>query len=169
MSLAIALSLALAAAPAQGATEAVCIAPWHATGRHFAPGDREAISELFAVWQAAWNRHDMPALAALFHEDASWTGLSGRVWQGRAAIEAEHIHAHLTILKDSQQAVRIDSIAPLAGDVAIVRVTTITSGDRTASDGLSRARKLFVVSRDRCGSWLIAAGQNTRLAEGVPE
>ena len=111
----------------------------------------------------------MAAFARLFREDAIWVGLSGRVWIGRPAIEAEHVESHRTFLRNSRQTVRVDEIRLIAPGVAIARLSTVVTGDETAKGGISRARKLFMLTRAADGIWEITAGQNTRLADNVSD
>lgn len=40
--------------------------------------DEQAIKQIEARWQDAWNRHDMDALASLFTDDAAFIQVNGR-------------------------------------------------------------------------------------------
>lgn len=53
------------------------------------------------AFQQAWNRHDMQALGALFHADATFVNRFGRQVRGVDAIVAMHARIHATIYSDS--------------------------------------------------------------------
>ncbi|MGK9232137.1 SgcJ/EcaC family oxidoreductase [Inquilinus limosus] len=54
------------------------------------------LEDVPAAFIAAWNRHDMAALAALFAEDADFVNVVGLWWRSRAEIEAAHAATHAT-------------------------------------------------------------------------
>ncbi len=53
-----------------------------------APADDEkAIREVQALWDDAWNRHDIKALGALVEEDVRFVNVAGIVLNGRGEFE----------------------------------------------------------------------------------
>ena len=61
--------------------------------------DRKQIEAILQGVEQAWNRHDMHALANLFHEDGVWVLWTGHVWTGRKAIEEGHAEVHRTMFR----------------------------------------------------------------------
>lgn len=73
-----------------------------------------------AAFAAAWNAHDMPALGALFHEDATFVNRFGHYLRGVDAIVALHAPIHATIYRDSTLANELIDLAAIGEDAAIV-------------------------------------------------
>jgi uncharacterized protein (TIGR02246 family) len=130
--------------------------------------DREQISTVLAGVEDAWNRHDMHAWASLFHEDGVWTLWTGDVWTGRKAIEEGHAAVHKTIFRSSIQRERLEEMTFLGPDAALMRYCSVLTGDERAPDKVIRSRKVLVLTK-RQGAWKIGWGQNTRLADSVPD
>jgi len=130
--------------------------------------DREQISTVLAGVEDAWNRHDMHAWASLFHEDGVWTLWTGDVWTGRKAIEEGHAAVHKTIFRSSIQRERLEEMTFLGPDAALMRYCSVLTGDERAPDKVIRSRKVLVLTKRR-GAWKIGWGQNTRLADSVPD
>ena len=130
--------------------------------------DREQITAIVSRWEAAWNAHDMHALASMFHEDGVWVLWTGQVWTGRAAIEEGHAEVHKTVFRNSVQRERLEELTFVGPDAAVVRFFSTLTGDERAPDKLVRSRKVLIVTR-RDGSWKVGWGQNTRLADSTPD
>jgi uncharacterized protein (TIGR02246 family) len=130
--------------------------------------DREQISALLARWEDAWNRHDMAAFGSMFHDDGVWVLWTGAVWSGKRVIEEGHAEVHKTIFRNSIQRERLEELTFVGPDAAVVRFCSTLAGDERAPDKLVRSRKFLVVTR-RQGSWRVGWGQNTRLADSVPD
>ena len=130
--------------------------------------DREAILTILTRWQDAWNRHDMHAYASLYHDDGVWVLWTGGVWSGRQAIEEGHAEVHKTIFRNSIQREQLEELTFVGQDAAVVRFCSVLTGDERAPDKLVRSRKFLVVTK-RDGTWRIGWGQNTRLADTVPD
>jgi SnoaL-like domain len=60
--------------------------------------DEDAIRTAVEEYGAAWNRHDMAALAELFTDDADWVNIVGMHWPGKAAVGTGHEAFHRTFL-----------------------------------------------------------------------
>jgi uncharacterized protein (TIGR02246 family) len=137
-----------------------------ASQHQLAAEDRREIEQIFERWQNAWNTHDMHAFAQLSHEDATWIVWTGRVWQGRQAIEDGHEEAHQTFFRESTQMSRPVEISLVGPGVAVARsLTTLTGDSRQAGETIHGYKLLVLTQRD--GVWRILYGQNTRLSPGV--
>lgn len=130
--------------------------------------DREQISTIISRWEEAWNRHDMRAFASQFHEDAVWVLWTGDVCTGRQAIEEGHAAVHKTFFRNSTQRERIEELTFPSPDTAVARFCSVLTGDERAPDKVIRSRKFLVLTK-RSGAWKIGWGQNTRLADSVPD
>lgn len=130
--------------------------------------DRERILSILARWEEAWNRHDMKAFASLFHEDGIWVLWTGDVWEGRNVIEQGHAAVHKTVFRNSIQRERLEELRFTGADAAVVRFCSTLSGDERAPEKVIRSRKFLVVTK-RGREWKISWGQNTRLADTVPD
>jgi len=130
--------------------------------------DREQITAMLARWEAAWNRHDMAAFASLFHDDGVWVLWTGAVWRGRRVIEEGHAEVHRTVFRNSIQRERLEELTFVGPDAAVVRFCSTLAGDERAPGKVVRSRKFLVVTK-RDGAWGIGWGQNTRLADTVPD
>jgi uncharacterized protein (TIGR02246 family) len=131
-----------------------------------AADDLREINRIFERWQAAWQAHDMHAFGQMFHEDATWVVWTGRVWQGRQAIEDGHAEAHRTFFRDSVQKSAPQEIRQVAPDVVVARSLTTLTGDSRYPDTTIIGHKLLVLTK-RDGKWGILYGQNTRLTPEV--
>ena len=139
-----------------------------AQAAHDRAADREQITAILARWEQAWNTHDMKAFGSMFHEDGTWILWTGAVWVGRRAIEDGHAEVHKTIFRNSIQRERLEELVFVGPDAAVVRFCSTLIGDERAPDKLVRSRKFLVVTR-RGGVWGVSWGQNTRLADTVPD
>lgn len=144
--------LALAAQPARAQTKA------DAAGR-------KPIEALAASFQAAWNRHDMEALAALVAEDVDYVTVVGaREWEkGRKEFKDRHAEVHQTMFKDSVLTIKETHVKFIRPDIAIAHVLWETKGDVVPDrkPGEPRAGIFTWVVEQRSGKWLIIASQNT--------
>lgn len=134
------------------------------------PPDEDAVRQIPARFEAAWNRHDMKALAALFAEDADFVNVAGTWWKGRLEIEQAHTRTHATIFKNSTLRMGQVRVRLLKSDVAVAHVSWDLAGD-TGPDGTPRPPRSglmsLVVIRQN-GPWLIASAHNTNLLANPP-
>lgn len=130
--------------------------------------DRNQISAIVTRWEQAWNRHDMQAFAAEFEEDATWILWTGDEWKGRDLIESGHAAVHKTVFRNSIQRELLEQLKFVGPDAAVVRFCSVLTGDERAPAQVIRSRKFLVLNK-RGGVWKIGWGQNTRLAETVPD
>lgn len=115
---------------------------------------------------AAWNIHDMNALASLFAENAEFVNPMGRWASGRQAIEAEHTQRHSTIFQTSTMTADTMHIKFISPDVAVAHVQWTLTGmqlpNGVASQPFSGITSF--VSRRSDGRWQIESGQVTIIA-----
>jgi uncharacterized protein (TIGR02246 family) len=130
--------------------------------------DRDQISAILARWEEAWNTHNMTAFSALFHDDGIWVLWTGSVWTGRRAIEEGRAEAHRTVFRKSVQREQLEELTFVGPDAAIARFCSVLTGDERSPGTVVRSLKVLVVTR-RQGTWKVGWGQNTRLADNVPD
>lgn len=127
--------------------------------------DRQAVETMAARFQAAWNRHDMEALAALMAEDVDYVTVVGaRDWEkGRQEFQQRHAEVHQTMFKDSVLTIKETHVKFIRPDIAIAHVLWETKGDAVPDrkPGEPRAGIFTWVVEQRSGKWLILASQNT--------
>jgi uncharacterized protein (TIGR02246 family) len=129
--------------------------------------DRKELTALLGQWESAWNKHDMHALAALFHEDAIWVLWTGEVWTGRKRFEDGMVEVHKTVYANSMQRERLEELAFVGPDAAVMRFQSELTGDTRYLGKVVQSRKILVLTR-RDGTWRIGWGQNTRFTERPP-
>jgi uncharacterized protein (TIGR02246 family) len=136
------------------------------------PDTRESDREQIAAWMAAldetWNKHDMHAHAALFHEDGIWIAWTGHVLKGPAAYEAALAPLHKTIFGNSVHTGRIEELTFIAPDVAVVRGYGTVIGNEPTPDKVKRYWILVVMTK-RNGVWKLSWGQKTHFADSTPD
>jgi uncharacterized protein (TIGR02246 family) len=133
--------------------------------------DRSAIQRGVTALADAWNKHDAPAFATAFTEDADFTNVVGQSAHGRAGIEAFHAPFFATIFKGSHLVAAIRSVRFLTADWAAVDVDCELTGAK-APDGSPRPfRKTLincVMARQKDGSWLIEVLHNSEIPVASP-
>lgn len=113
-----------------------------------------------------WNQHDMAKYAAQFAEDADFVNVLGMHFQGRNAIESQHVLIHRTIFRNSRLRLVDYSIRPLRPGVVLAHIKwEMTGHERPPGASFAEVRQglitgVFVEQDDR---WLIAAFQNTDI------
>ena len=130
--------------------------------------DSDEIASIVSRWEEAWRAHNVTAFASLFHEDGVWVLWTGDVWTGRRAIEEGHADAFKTVFRNAIQREHLEELTFVGPDAAIVRFCSVLTGDERAPNDVIRSRKFLVVTR-RKGTWKVSWGQNTRLANSVPD
>ena len=75
---------------------------------------------------------------------------------------------HKTIFRNSVQRETLEELKIIAPNTAIVRFCSILTGSDQAPNGVIRSRKFLVLTK-RDNAWKISWGQNTLLADTVPD
>ncbi len=71
-------------------------------------------------FRSAWNSHDMEALGALFHADATFVNRFGHYVRGVKEIVALHAQIHETIYSDSTLETEPVDLIPIADGAVVV-------------------------------------------------
>jgi uncharacterized protein (TIGR02246 family) len=127
--------------------------------------DENAIREIQARWDAAWNRHDVKALSALVAEDVQFINVAEVVPTGRGEFEALQARTHAMQFKESVRTVTGTDIKLITPDIAVAHVRWGMKGDKDP-DGTSRQPRngvMMQVVMKRDGKWTVVAAQNTNV------
>jgi uncharacterized protein (TIGR02246 family) len=131
-------------------------------------GDEEAVKAVASQWAEAWNAGDMPAVGALYAEDADYINFFGESTKGRAEIEASFTEVHSTVYKGTKVSIEPTSVQFVKPDVAIFDTdwefsdVPETEGPATPSKGQST-----VVLVKQGEAWKITA-HRTRIPTPAP-
>ncbi|HEY9270673.1 SgcJ/EcaC family oxidoreductase [Achromobacter sp.] len=124
------------------------------------------------AFQAAWNDHDMQALGALFHDDATFVNRFGHYVRGVEEIVKMHAPVHATIYSDSTLANELIDVAPVGDDTAIVHFwSRLAAGAAHPAGAHAVDTLILAVLTRRAGAWRIKALENVTLVNprtGVP-
>jgi uncharacterized protein (TIGR02246 family) len=125
--------------------------------------EENAIREIQARWDDAWNRHDIKALTALVAEDVRFVNVAGNVLNGRGEFEKLQTRTHATQFKDSLRAVTSTDIKFLTAEIALAHVRWGMRGDKDTDGTPRRPRNgvMMQVLMKRDGTWAVVAAQNT--------
>lgn len=129
--------------------------------------DKKAIVQLVKNYENAWNRHDAKGLADNYSINATWVNWFGAYYIGKKDIQDHYDAVHTTYFKNTQYFTRsIEDITFVKPDVAIVHVRTGLTGDSRYPGQTFEFRRTIVLTKYD-GKWLILAGQNAKLNDGV--
>ena len=116
------------------------------------------------AFAAAWNAHDMAALAALFHEDASFVNRFGHYVRGADAIVALHRPIHETIYRGSNLTNELIDVTGIGAEAAIVHFwSRLTVGAEHPAGPHSVDTLILAVLTRRAEDWRIQALENVTL------
>ena len=124
----------------------------------------EAIDEVIAGLEKAWNAADGDAFGQWFAEDAEFVTVYGMYFQGRATIAASHQHIFETVYKDSVVSYVPFQTRMLRDDVALVHMRAHLSVPEGPMAGEHDALPSIVVTREPDG-WKIASLHNTFVSQ----
>jgi len=125
------------------------------------PADEQPLKERLDQFQAAWNKDDTAAMAAMWAEDGSLINPFGTAAQGREAVTKIFVQEHsgpFKATKYSTSDVKVQWVTP---DVAIVDATANISGIH-ATDGSSAPdypHHVTWVFVKKDGKWMAAAAR----------
>lgn len=116
------------------------------------------------AFQSAWNTHDMPALGALFQEDATFVNRFGHYVRGVDAIVKLHVPIHATIYSDSSLTNELIDTVPIGDDAAIVHFwSRLTAGAAHPAGPHAVDTLILAVLTRQAGAWRIKALENVTL------
>lgn len=123
-------------------------------------------ASITALFEAAWNAHDMDAFAALFHADATFVNRFGTYWRGVEAIVAAHRAIHETIYKDSTLTIDEPDVDAISNDAAILHFwSRLTAGAAHPAGPHKVDTLILAVLTRRDGTWRIQAAENVTLVD----
>ncbi|WP_447920174.1 SgcJ/EcaC family oxidoreductase [Achromobacter aegrifaciens] len=116
------------------------------------------------AFQGAWNDHDMQALGALFHEDATFVNRFGHYVRGVDEIIKMHAPIHATIYSDSELTNELIDVTPIGDDAAIVHFWSRLAAGAAHPAGTHAVDTLILAVLTRqAGAWRIKALENVTL------
>ena len=117
-----------------------------------------------AVFESAWNAHDMQALGALFDADATFVNRFGHYVRGVDQIVELHRPIHETIYSDSTLANELIDVVPIAESAAVVHFWSRLSAGAAHPAGAHDVDTLILAVLTRTGDeWRIKALENVTL------
>src|SRR5688572_16746766 len=84
--------------------------------------DDQAIKDRVDQFQAAWNKHDAKAMAAIWAEDGDLINPFGATAQDRAEVEKVFNHEHAHAFKGSTYTTSAVTVRSVAPDVAVADI-----------------------------------------------
>jgi uncharacterized protein (TIGR02246 family) len=117
--------------------------------------DEQAIRELVAAREAAWNAGDTVAYAQLLTEDADILSASGRAARGRDALLKLFAEQHANVFAGARTNTNVTHVRMLSPGVALADVEYRLEGGKV--DAIRRGVMAFVLKKDPAGRWRIAA------------
>lgn len=116
------------------------------------------------AFQAAWNAHNMEALGALFHKDATFVNRFGHYVKGVEAIIAMHAPIHQTIYSDSTVKNEVIDTIPIADGATVVHFWSRLSAGPAHPAGMHAVDTLILAVLTRQNDvWKIKALENVTL------
>jgi uncharacterized protein (TIGR02246 family) len=115
-------------------------------------------------FQDAWNNHDMKALGALFHADATFVNRFGNYVRGVDAIVALHAPIHATIYSDSTLANELIDVVAIGDATVVVHFwSRLASGAAHPAGPHVVDTVILAVLTLRDDTWKIIALENVTL------
>ncbi|MBF4491165.1 SgcJ/EcaC family oxidoreductase [Flavobacterium sp. JLP] len=129
--------------------------------------DKDAIKQLVTNYENAWNRHDPKGLADNYDNNATWVNWFGAYYIGKEDIQNHYEIVHTSYFKSSHYYTRaVEDIIFVKPDVAISHIRTGLSGDTRFPGKTFEFRRTIILTK-KDGKWLILAGQNAKLNDGI--
>jgi len=117
-----------------------------------------------AAFQSAWNAHDIEALGALFHEDATFVNRFGHYVRGVDQIVELHRPIQETIYSDSTLANELIDVVPIAESAAVVHFwSRLSAGAAHPADAHDVDTLILAVLTRTGDEWRIKALENVTL------
>jgi len=126
--------------------------------------DEQALSQIVAKLEEAWNAGDSAAFASYFTDDATFIHIFGGQLDGRTAIQAIHRQIFDTIYKGNRNHYTLQRIRFLRPDVTMVFVHAHLKFNEGGEPHEILTRPTLVVVKEN-GKCQAAAFQNTRISE----
>lgn len=142
-------------------SDGVAKAPSNVGGLAGDIANEAVVRTLYDDFVAAWNRHDVDALASMWAIDGDLLEPDGAVAKGRDAVRAHFARQHATVFAKTRLVLRVADVWFLAEDVALVDGGYEIQGIRTPDGRELPARRgqLTSVLLKEQGKWWIAASR----------
>ena len=127
----------------------------HPVARTDIEKEEQAIRELVAAREAAWNAGDTAAYAQLLTEDADILSASGRAARGRDSLLKLFAEQHANVYAGVRTRTRVAYVRMLGPAVALADVEYRLEGGEV--DAIRKGAMAFVLKKDPAGRWRIAA------------
>jgi len=122
--------------------------------------------EVAQGFEDAWNAHDMTALRALFHADATFVNRFGHYVRGVDEIVAMHTPIHETIYRDSVLRNEVIDTVMIADTAAVVHFWSRLAVGAAHPAGTHSVDTLILAVLTRSeDAWLIKALENVTLTD----
>ena len=124
-----------------------------------ADGDDAAIRKVHTDFEAAWNRHDAAAMAAMWSEDGDLINPEGRTGKGRAEVQKIFVEEQSGGFKSTTFRHTINSVRNVAPTVAVVEASyEIANATPPAAGGPTTLKGFYQsVMVKKGGKWWIAS------------
>jgi len=120
--------------------------------------------DVTAAFQAAWNAHDMAALGALFHSDATFVNRFGHYVRGLDEIVGLHRPIHETIYRDSTLENELIDTTAIGDGAAVVHFwSRLRTGAAHPAGPHAVDTLILAVLTRREDAWRIQALENVTL------
>jgi uncharacterized protein (TIGR02246 family) len=122
--------------------------------------------DIAAAFQAAWNAHDMAALGALFHDDATFVNRFGRYVRGVEEIVAMHAPIHQSVYCDSSLENDVIDVVSIGDGAAVVHFwSRLALGAAHPAGPHAVDTVILAVMTARDGAWRVKAFENVTLMD----
>jgi uncharacterized protein (TIGR02246 family) len=130
--------------------------------------DERAIRDLNAGVEAAWNKHDAPAMDQVWAEDCDLVNVFGEWISGHDKLVKTHTALFAGPLRDSYQRMDVEKVRFVRPDVAVMHVRHHNADrDGRVLAGDDGAMGTVVLAKEQ-GKWWVIAAQNT-IVRPLPE
>ncbi len=121
--------------------------------------NEETIRKLYEQFTAAWNKHDVPAMASMWVEDGDHVEPDGHMAKSRHEIEKLFKAQHESVFKKTRLSLTIDAVWFITATVALVDGNYEVAGV-VAPDGKEiparKGRLTAVFLHERSRWWIVA-------------
>jgi uncharacterized protein (TIGR02246 family) len=135
-----------------------------------------AIEKVLATEQTAWNAGDSATYADEYTNDADFINIRGQIFQGKAAVQAQHAKIFAGPFKDSTISIVVRKFTLLSDHAALVDTDqTVTNfkglppGIVDTATGTLVTHFKYLAVQQGDGTWKFAAGQNTSQLPNPPQ
>jgi uncharacterized protein (TIGR02246 family) len=122
----------------------------------------QVAEKLASGFVESWNHHDMASFAELFHGDASFVNVIGKLMKGREEIELHHAAAHSGPFRTSILQIQVEDAREIVPGIVVAHIRSSLHGDARDPGGERQTLLTFILEL-RGELWRIVAAQNTNI------